>query len=96
MLLDGPFPERRRLVLDAVPHVDAQLGGAGSDNRMLLSGQDQHRHAGLAQQANAHAVAAVDAHPLVALVVDLGAAIDQRCDGLGERELLDAVDLDRP
>ena len=116
VLLCSPGGEGRGLVLDPVPHVDAQLGGAGGDNWMLLSGQDQHRHAGLTQQPHAHAIGTADCHALIAVRgdvcgvggvhavevgddgvdVDLGVAIDQRRDGLGERELIDGVDLDGP
>ena len=62
-----PVRERRRLVVDALPHVDAQLRCAGGDDRVRLGREDQHRDAGTAQARDPHAVRPADPHGLAAV-----------------------------
>src|SRR5690606_28808402 len=61
----------------AVQHGDAQLAGAGGDDRVLLRGEDQQPQSAAAQRGDAQTVAAVhgdqlppvgvDQHPVVGL-----------------------------
>src|SRR5690625_480328 len=70
-----PGAEDVRLAVDALCDVDVQLLRAAGHDRVALLGQDHHRHPGPHEAGDAHAVAAVDADLLVAVLVDIGSVV---------------------
>lgn len=83
-LLVAPLLEREVLAVDAVQDGDAELVGAGGDDRVLFRGEDQEGDARLAQGGDAEPVAPVDGDGLAAVGVDEDPVV-----GLGAVEVED-------
>lgn len=83
-LLVAPLLEREVLAVDAVQDGDAELVGAGGDDRVLFRGEDQEGEARLAQGGDAESVAPVDGDGLAAVGVDEDPVV-----GLGAVEVED-------
>ena len=88
---ERPRRQRRGLVVAALQHLDPQLAGAGGDDGVGLGRQDQHRHPRRAQQADAHAVRAADAHELLAALTDQHRVVGVHAVEVGD----DGVHVDR-